>query len=335
MKRIIINADDYGFCDEVDDGVVKAVKEGYVNSVAAFSNAHDAEKRLKRLIPLQENGLNVGLHLTITSGRALSDKALRRSSRLTNKDGHFYTFTQMRRPILKRVRINTRDEVRAEIEAQIQAMKDANLRIDHLSSHHDALTFFEDYFEILLDIAQHEGIPVRSPKMLPTSKEIIYYKQLLLRLSDNMTKAGKIEIRAFKNRKQKWFLEKMIAANGAIPKGPDAVDGSNYVTRSQIINVRDHFKQELVAMKKAENLCEQILNQPDDKVHEYCLHLCDPEQDIRKKSMQFNEKDSIHYYPGVNSGYFDGRAIEYKSLQFLHQNISRYKNVELINWAEI
>lgn len=44
MAKIIFNADDYGFCDQIDDGVMKAIDQGLINSVAAFANGNDGTK---------------------------------------------------------------------------------------------------------------------------------------------------------------------------------------------------------------------------------------------------------------------------------------------------
>ena len=70
--KIIFTADDYGCADEIDNGILKAVDEGLIKSVAAFANGPDVTDRLRKIKVRQDRGeVEVGCHLTVTSGKPI------------------------------------------------------------------------------------------------------------------------------------------------------------------------------------------------------------------------------------------------------------------------
>ena len=66
MKRLIINADDLGWTEGVNRGIVEAHRNGIVTSTTLLANgiAFDSAVRLAR----QENHLGVGVHLNLSDG---------------------------------------------------------------------------------------------------------------------------------------------------------------------------------------------------------------------------------------------------------------------------
>jgi predicted glycoside hydrolase/deacetylase ChbG (UPF0249 family) len=82
MPKIIFTADDYGCYTEIDNAVISAANKGLINSVAAFANGPNADYRLKRLA--EETNVDIGCHLTITSGDAVGA-----NSSFTKSDGRF------------------------------------------------------------------------------------------------------------------------------------------------------------------------------------------------------------------------------------------------------
>ncbi|MDQ2841395.1 MAG: ChbG/HpnK family deacetylase, partial [Acidobacteriota bacterium] len=69
MKRLIINADDFGFTSDVNAGIVQAHREGVLTSTTlmANGNAFDAAVRLASETP----SLDVGCHLVLVQGTSL------------------------------------------------------------------------------------------------------------------------------------------------------------------------------------------------------------------------------------------------------------------------
>ena len=49
MKKILVRADDLGYCEGVNYGIAKSVKDGIIRSVGLMPNMPDAEHGLKLL----------------------------------------------------------------------------------------------------------------------------------------------------------------------------------------------------------------------------------------------------------------------------------------------
>ena len=69
-RRLIVNADDFGFTHDVNAGIVEARRRGILRSTTLMANgaAFDDAVRLARENP----DLDVGCHLVLVGGRSLS-----------------------------------------------------------------------------------------------------------------------------------------------------------------------------------------------------------------------------------------------------------------------
>ena len=117
-QRIILTADDYGFCDQVDKGILKAASAGYITSVAAFSNGPNFEDRLEALKKARDEnkGFDVGCHLTITSGRPLTEEISKEEYQFVNHNGYFLHYGDLKFPRLSE-KENKIEQYRAEFDA--------------------------------------------------------------------------------------------------------------------------------------------------------------------------------------------------------------------------
>ncbi len=108
MKRLIVNADDFGRSAGVDRGIMRAHREGIVTSTTFMANAPGAEiaAALARATPT----LDVGVHLVLSYARPLTDPA--RIPSLVRADGTFG------RPSQLLTRDLDRDEALIEYRAQ-------------------------------------------------------------------------------------------------------------------------------------------------------------------------------------------------------------------------
>ena len=68
-KRLIVNADDFGFTPDVNRGILAAHRDGILTATTLMANgdAFDDAVRLARDTP----SLDVGCHLVLISGRSL------------------------------------------------------------------------------------------------------------------------------------------------------------------------------------------------------------------------------------------------------------------------
>lgn len=128
-KRLIVNADDFGFSRGITDGILRAHHEGIVTSTSLMVNQSASEYAMRQ-IPSAPN-LSVGVHLNICEGKPiLSPESV---PSLVASDGSFLPADTMIRR-LWRCQLSAR-EIEAEFRAQIRWMKDRGIVPTHADSH--------------------------------------------------------------------------------------------------------------------------------------------------------------------------------------------------------
>jgi len=141
MRRLIINADDFGLTGGVNRAIVEAHEGGVVSSATLMANgqAFDDAIALAQCRPR----LGVGCHLVLVDGAPLLDPTAVRS--LLDRGGsagnpHFREgitrFGTL--ALLGRLREN---EIEAEATAQIRRLQAAGVKVTHLDSHKHTHTF--------------------------------------------------------------------------------------------------------------------------------------------------------------------------------------------------
>ncbi len=70
MRRLVVNADDFGFTPDVNEGILRSHLEGIVRSTSLMANgaAFEGAVSIARRYP----GLGVGCHLTLVQGESLA-----------------------------------------------------------------------------------------------------------------------------------------------------------------------------------------------------------------------------------------------------------------------
>lgn len=116
MIRLAVNADDFGFTRDVNEGIVEAHRRGILTSTTLMANgaAFEHAVELARATPT----LDVGCHLTLVGGPALTGETLPRS-----------VPELLQRLALRRVRVYD------EMAAQVRRIKQAGLNPTHLDTH--------------------------------------------------------------------------------------------------------------------------------------------------------------------------------------------------------
>ena len=127
-RRLIVNADDLGLHPGINAGIFRAHHEGIVTSASLCPNGAAFDDAVQGLRGAPR--LDVGIHLTVVGSEVpLSPDlpTLAPGGRLP------HTFAQLfRRLALGRVR---REEIVAEMSAQVARALDAGLAVSHLDSH--------------------------------------------------------------------------------------------------------------------------------------------------------------------------------------------------------
>ncbi len=148
MRRLIINADDFGFTRGVNAGIVEACRNGVLRSTtlmangAAFEDAVDCAR--------QTPDLDVGCHLVLVGGQSVAPP--------------YEPLPQSMTELLWRLAQGlSADLVEREFSAQVEKLLSAGLRPTHLDTHkHTHL--MPPVLEALLRVARRFAIPwIRYP----------------------------------------------------------------------------------------------------------------------------------------------------------------------------
>jgi hopanoid biosynthesis associated protein HpnK len=130
LRRLIINADDFGLTPGVNRGIAEAHANGIVTSATLMANSRafaDAVERAKA-----QPRLSVGCHVVLVDGEPLLPA--NRIAGLLAGDSRFPAgFGDIARAALRR-NFNV-DEVEAEVTAQIRRVQNSGLRVTHVDSH--------------------------------------------------------------------------------------------------------------------------------------------------------------------------------------------------------
>lgn len=149
-KRLIVNADDFGFTHDVNRGIVDAHRQGILTATTLMANgaAFDDAVRLARETPT----LDVGCHLVLVGGKS----ALPPHAPLPGSVGEL-----LRAMAMRSIRI------RDELNAQVRRIVEAGIRPTHLDTHkHTHLA--PPVLDAVAKIAEETGIRwVRRPFDLP------------------------------------------------------------------------------------------------------------------------------------------------------------------------
>lgn len=150
--KLIINADDFGYTQGVNEGIVRAFRQGIVSSVSLMMNQAGTEHAIQllrqRIIP------RTGVHLCLTAGKPVCAPEQVRS--LVDETGSFRTKDEF----FKDLQID-QEQVYLEFKAQISKAKNTGTQITHLDTHHHVHSHPE-VLQAFMKVSIESGLPVRS-----------------------------------------------------------------------------------------------------------------------------------------------------------------------------
>jgi predicted glycoside hydrolase/deacetylase ChbG (UPF0249 family) len=158
VKRLIVNADDFGLTKRVSEGIVDAHRHGIVTSTTLMANggAFEAAAALSRQVPL----LGIGAHLNLSEGIPVSPA--HRIASLVDARGRLHlTPGRLWKGIVTR-QVSLAD-VERELRAQIAKIHRARIVPRHLDGHKH-VHVLPGVSDIVIRLAQEFSIPsVRCP----------------------------------------------------------------------------------------------------------------------------------------------------------------------------
>ena len=151
-RCLIVNADDFGLSQSVNEAVIRAHRDGILTSASLMVNEPGCGEAVK--LAMENPRLGVGLHLTLLMGRsALPPEKI---PDIVNSRGEFsnspvgagmdYFFKR-----------GLREQLRAEIHAQFEKFHATGLPLDHVNGHLH-LHLHPVIFRILMEDAEKLGI---------------------------------------------------------------------------------------------------------------------------------------------------------------------------------
>ena len=152
MKKIIVNADDFGRHELINRAVERAFNSGCLKSATLMAGGaafDDAVKLAKKI-----SGLGVGIHFTLANGNpVLPPKEI---PSLVTEEGIFHGdyIKFLKRYLSGKISLS---EVRSELAAQLEKISRAGLKLTHFDSHQH-LHHVPGITEITLKLAQAAGI---------------------------------------------------------------------------------------------------------------------------------------------------------------------------------
>jgi predicted glycoside hydrolase/deacetylase ChbG (UPF0249 family) len=157
VKRLIINADDFGYAEGSVPAIIELYEAGVVTSATVLVNQLHWPEAAAYL--RDHHGLGAGVHLVMNEGRSILPVEQVRS--LVDGDGQFRDGNALLRRY-GRLRVR---QLKAEWRAQIETfVADTGRQPDHLDLHCHFPYVFSSWFRASLELAQeYDRIPVRMP----------------------------------------------------------------------------------------------------------------------------------------------------------------------------
>jgi predicted glycoside hydrolase/deacetylase ChbG (UPF0249 family) len=146
-RRLIVNADDFGFTRDVNLGIVEAHRRGILTAATLMANGPAFEHAVE--LARENPGLDVGCHLVLVGGKSVANPARKLPG------------------TVRRLGLAMGAWMEHELEAQVERILAAGLRPSHLDTHKHT-HFAPPVLKAVCRIAQRYGIPwVRRPFDLP------------------------------------------------------------------------------------------------------------------------------------------------------------------------
>ena len=150
--RLIVNADDFGLSQAVNQAVIRAHREGVLTTASLMVNEPGFDEAVR--LAKENPRLGVGLHLTLLQGHSTLPPG--KIPGLVNPGGEF-----SRSPVGVGMAYffqrGLREQLRAEIRAQFEKFHSTGLPLDHINGHLH-LHLHPVIFNILMEDAESLGI---------------------------------------------------------------------------------------------------------------------------------------------------------------------------------
>jgi chitin disaccharide deacetylase len=227
LKRLIVNADDFGLSPEVNAGIIRAHRDGVLRSASLM--VAEPAARAAADIAHDNPALDAGLHAVVCRGRSILDASrLGAAVRATGEFIDSPVGAGMRYFFDRSLRTAMTDELRAQVERHLELVGYLNHIDGHLNFHVHPL-----FADILVNLAVEYKVPcIRLPRERVT---------MTLRLRrDNATRKL---VESFIFRTLSRRTDRMMKERGLV--STDALFGlhqSGHLSADYIVGVLDRIR---------------------------------------------------------------------------------------------
>lgn len=149
--RLIINADDFGMTQSVNEAIIDLMRKKRISSTSVMSNMPFAEEA-KNLTSFSD--ISIGLHINFTQGRPITEASQVYS--IVDNDGNFLSKSSLLEKINHKKVIH--DHIRKELFAQYEKLRQiVGDRISHFDSHQGS-TRIQMVYQALLELSKENEL---------------------------------------------------------------------------------------------------------------------------------------------------------------------------------
>ena len=181
MLKLIVNGDDFGINQQVNNAIIKSFSNGILRSTSLMANGNSFPEAVKLIKDYPD--LDVGVHLTLVGEKPISNP--NKLPSLLDKNGflpsHASDFIQ--KYIFNKISLN---EIRIELMQQITKILDYSIPLTHLDSHQH-IHMLPSILELAIELSKKYNIRfIRFPNekfqlyLLKKSKSITTAIQMFL-----------------------------------------------------------------------------------------------------------------------------------------------------------
>jgi len=152
--KLIINADDFGLTQNINEGILAAHVKGIVTSTSIVAQGEAFDNSIE--IAKKNPTLDIGIHLTLVEERPLLNPE--EVPTLVTSEGKFFPHAKhfFKRYLLGKI---SKDDVYRELDAQFNKVLNSGIKITHIDSHQH-MHVLKDIFDVTLKLSLKYNIPV-------------------------------------------------------------------------------------------------------------------------------------------------------------------------------
>lgn len=154
-KKVIINADDFGYKKEINHAIYCSWQSGLITDTTLMATGPEYDHAKEIILADADFSKNIGVHLNLTSGIPLTEP-IQRCKRLV-KNGTFTKFLLKKKWELFPLSASEKKAIEVEITEQLDKVIHSGIKITHVDSHQHVHTNIR-ILPIIIKVCKKKGI---------------------------------------------------------------------------------------------------------------------------------------------------------------------------------